>query len=223
MRPETRKTWNEKFGLRVLEGYGTTETAPVLSINTPRANLPGSVGMLRPGMTAKLEVVPVVDERAILHVSGPNVMKGYLKVDLPNIIHPPEGGWHDTGDIVTIDDDGYITIKGRAKRFAKIGGEMVSLAAVEALVGECWPEMIVAAVALPHDKKGEQVVLLTEEKNINLRKLSTFAKAQGVADIMIPKTAFSVDVIPMLGTGKVDLAGVNKLGKELYEKSQSKS
>ena len=223
VRPETRKTWNEKFGLRVLEGYGTTETAPVLSINTPMANLPGSVGKLMPGMTAKLEDVPGVDEGGRLHVCGPNVMKGYLKVDLPNIIQPPEGGWHDTGDIVTIDDAGYITIKGRAKRFAKIGGEMVSLAAVEALVGECWPEMIVAAVALPHDKKGEQVVLLTEEKDVNMKKLATFAKAQGVADIMIPKTAISVDTIPMLGTGKVDLAGVNKLGKELFEKSQSKS
>ena len=182
---------------------------------------PGSVGKLMPGMVAKLEDVPGVDEGGRLHVSGPNVMKGYLKVDLPNIIQPPEDGWHDTGDIVTIDDAGYITIKGRAKRFAKIGGEMVSLAAVEALVGECWPEMIVAAVALPHDKKGEQVVILSEDKDVDMKKLSTFAKSRGVADIMIPKTVYSVDAIPLLGTGKVDLAAVNKLGKELFEKSQS--
>ncbi len=215
VRPETRKVWNEKFGLRVLEGYGTTETSPVLAINTPMANVPGTVGRLLPGMTARIEPISGVDDGGRLHVAGPNVMLGYLKVDNPGIIQAPDGGWHDTGDIVTLDDHGFITINGRAKRFAKIGGEMVSLAAVEALAGEMWPEVAVCAVALPHDKKGEQVVLLSESDDTDAKALTRFAKSKGIADIMVPKTILKVDAIPLLGTGKVDLKGAQDLGARL--------
>ncbi|MEM8836495.1 MAG: acyl-[ACP]--phospholipid O-acyltransferase [Pseudomonadota bacterium] len=225
VRPETRQVWSEKFGLRVLEGYGTTETAPVLSINTPLANVPGTVGRLLPGMEARLEPVTGVEDGGRLHVTGPNVMMGYLKVDNPGVIQPPVDGWHDTGDIVSIDDKGFITIKGRVKRFAKIGGEMVSLTAVESLANELWPETPCCAVALPHEKKGEQIVLLCEGNDdaINAKALLTFAKSKGIGEIMVPKTVFGVDAIPLLGTGKLDIGGANRLAADLMGTSSVKA
>src|SRR5690606_39023789 len=131
VKDRTRTLYMEKFGVRILEGYGVTETAPVLAINTPLANKAGTVGRLSPLMEAKLEPVPGIEDGGRLFVRGPNVMLGYLYASNPGVLVPPEGGWHDTGDIVSIDREGFITIRGRAKRFAKIGGEMVSLAAVE--------------------------------------------------------------------------------------------
>ena len=215
VRPETRATWSEKFGVRILEGYGTTETAPVLAINTALGNRPGTVGRLLPAMEARLEPVPGVDEGGRLHVRGPNVMLGYLKVDNPGRIEPPAEGWHDTGDIVTIDEQGFVTIQGRAKRFAKIGGEMVSLAAAEALASELWPEALVAAVAMPHARKGEQIVLLTDQPEAQAQALSSHAKAKGLSELMVPKTVFSVDTVPLLGTGKVDFTGAARLATEM--------
>src|ERR1700694_1006013 len=154
VKESTRRVYLEKFGLRILEGYGVTETAPALALNTPMFNKFGTVGRILPGMEAKLEKVEGVEEGGRLYVRGPNVMLGYLKTDKPGVLEPPPDGWHDTGDIVTIDPQGFVTIKGRAKRFAKVGGEMISLAAVEAIASEVWPNALSAVASVPDPRKG---------------------------------------------------------------------
>jgi acyl-[acyl-carrier-protein]-phospholipid O-acyltransferase/long-chain-fatty-acid--[acyl-carrier-protein] ligase len=214
VRESTRRTYMEKFGLRILEGYGVTETAPVLALNTPMFNKFGTVGRLMPGMTPRLDPVPGVDEGGRLHVQGPNVMLGYLKADNPGVLEPPHDGWHDTGDIVTIDAQGFVTIKGRAKRFAKIGGEMISLAAVEMLAAQLWPDVPSAVATAPDLRKGERLVLVTQQKNATRSEFSTFAKSKGASDLMIPAEVVVLDKVPVLGTGKIDMVGVAKLVKE---------
>jgi acyl-[acyl-carrier-protein]-phospholipid O-acyltransferase/long-chain-fatty-acid--[acyl-carrier-protein] ligase len=201
----------EKFGVRLFEGYGVTETAPVIALNTPMFNRFGTVGRLLPGVEARLEPVPGVLEGGRLHVRGPNVMLGYLKSGKPGIIEPPPEGWHDTGDIVTIDAEGFVTIKGRAKRFAKIGGEMISLAAVEALAAEVWPGELSAVAAVPDARRGEKLVLITQKSGAKRADFQTFAKSKGAADLMIPSEVHVVGKVPVLGSGKIDCAGVTEL------------
>jgi acyl-[acyl-carrier-protein]-phospholipid O-acyltransferase / long-chain-fatty-acid--[acyl-carrier-protein] ligase len=218
----TRRTYLEKFGLRILEGYGVTETAPVLALNTPMFNKFGSVGRILPGMEARLDKVEGVDEGGRLFVRGPNVMLGYLKVDKPGVLEPPEEGWHDTGDIVTIDEQGFISIKGRAKRFAKIGGEMISLAAVEVLAGELWPNDPSAVVAVPDLRKGERLILVTQKKDATRPEFQAFAKSKHASDLMIPAEVWVLDKLPMLGTGKADMMSLGKLVHErIAEKAQA--
>jgi acyl-[acyl-carrier-protein]-phospholipid O-acyltransferase / long-chain-fatty-acid--[acyl-carrier-protein] ligase len=214
VKESTRRIYMEKFGLRILEGYGVTETAPVLALNTPMFNRFGTVGRIMPGMTARLEPVPGVEEGGRLYVSGPNVMLGYLKVDNPGVIEPPPEGWHDTGDIVTIDAQGFVAIKGRAKRFAKIGGEMISLAAVEQLSSELWPEVPSAVAAVPDPRKGEKLVLVTEKRGAKRADFQAFAKSKGASELMIPADILVVDKVPLLGTGKLDYVGVTNLVRE---------
>jgi acyl-[acyl-carrier-protein]-phospholipid O-acyltransferase/long-chain-fatty-acid--[acyl-carrier-protein] ligase len=214
VRASTRQTYMEKFGLRILEGYGVTETAPVLALNTPMFNKFGTVGRLVPGMTPRLDPVPGVDEGGRLYVKGPNVMLGYLKADNPGVIEPPPEGWHDTGDIVTIDAQGFVAIKGRAKRFAKIGGEMISLAAVESLAAQLWPDVMSAVATAPDARKGERLVLVTQKKGATRSEFQTFAKSKGASDLMIPAEVVYLEKLPVLGTGKLDMVGVAKLVKE---------
>jgi acyl-[acyl-carrier-protein]-phospholipid O-acyltransferase/long-chain-fatty-acid--[acyl-carrier-protein] ligase len=210
----TRRTYMDKFGLRILEGYGVTETAPVLAINTPMYNKSGTVGRLMPGMEARLEPVPGIEDGGRLFVRGPNVMLGYLKVENPGVIEPPPEGWHDTGDIVSIDAQGFVTIKDRAKRFAKIGGEMVSLTAVESLAAELWPDARAVAVSVPDPRKGERIVLVTEKAGAARADLQTYAKSKAAADLMIPAEILTVDQVPLLGSGKTDFVAAGKLVRE---------
>jgi len=207
----TRRLWAEKFGLRILEGYGVTETAPALALNTPMFNKFGTVGRLLPGIEARLEPVPGVEEGGRLYVRGPNVMLGYLRTEKPGVLIPPEEGWHDTGDIVAIDRDGFVTIKGRAKRFAKIGGEMISLAAVETLASELWPDVQSAAVTEPDPRRGERLVLVTEKKNATRAAFQAYAKTRGASDLMAPAEVMVVDKLPLLGSGKPDFVSVARL------------
>jgi len=211
VKESTRRTYMEKFGLRILEGYGVTETAPALALNTPMFNKFGTVGRLLPGMEARLEKVEGVEEGGRLHVRGPNVMLGYLKVDKPGILEPPLEGWHDTGDIVTLDSQGFLTIKGRAKRFAKIGGEMISLAAVEMIAAELWPLAPSAVVAVPDPRKGERLILVTQQKDAKRAQFQAYAREHGASELMMPSEVVIMDKMPMLGSGKVDLLSLAKL------------
>ena len=207
----TRMTYMEKFGVRILEGYGVTEAAPVIAINTPMYNKSGSVGKIMPGMEYRLDPVPGVDEGGRLYVRGPNVMSGYLRTEKPGVLEPLVDGWHDTGDVVSVDEGGFITIRGRAKRFAKIGGEMISLAAVEALAGEVWKGSLSAVASVPDARKGEKLILITEAPGATRAEFLAFAKANGAMDLMVPAEVRVVPKVPVLGSGKLDFAGVTKL------------
>ncbi len=220
VRAETRALYMERFGVRILEGYGVTETAPVLALNTPLENRAGTVGRLSPLMEARVEPVDGVAEGGGLYVRGPNVMLGYLRADNPGVLVPPPDGWHDTGDIVSIDEDGFITIQGRAKRFAKLGGEMVSLAAVEALAHEVWPDADTASVATPDPRKGERIVLVTTAQDAERDQIHMQAKAKGASELLVPAEVVLVDELPMLGSGKTDFRAVVTLVKDHLSKRQ---
>lgn len=213
----TRTTYMDKFGVRILEGYGVTEASPVVALNTPMHNKIGSVGKLMPGIVSRLEKVPGVEEGGRLLIKGPNIMAGYMLASDPGKLCPPEGGWHDTGDIVTIDEEGFITICGRAKRFAKIGGEMVSLAAVEALAADLWPQHLSAVAAIKDDRKGEKLIMITDCPDASRKDFIDHAKAHGAQDLMIPSEVRIVDDVPILGSGKLDFAGVARLIRQQSE------
>ena len=211
VKDRTRRIFSERFGVRILEGYGVTETAPVLALNTPIASKLGTVGQLSPGMEYRLEPVPGVDEGGRLFVKGPNVMLGYYRAENPGVLEPPPGGWHDTGDIVTVDPEKFITIKGRAKRFAKIGGEMVSLSIVEAMASDIWPSQITVVVSEPDARKGERLVLLATDKSVTREPFIRHAKLKGLPELTIPAEVLIVDKIPLLGSGKPDYVAASKL------------
>jgi acyl-[acyl-carrier-protein]-phospholipid O-acyltransferase/long-chain-fatty-acid--[acyl-carrier-protein] ligase len=210
----TRRIYMEKFGMRILEGYGVTETSPVLAVNTPMFNKFGTVGRLLPGIEARLEKVPGVEEGGRLFVRGPNVMLGYLRSERPGVLEAPPEGWYDTGDIVTIDEQGFIAIKGRAKRFAKVGGEMVSLAAVEMLAAELWPNAISAVVALPDARKGERLILVTDKHGATRADFQVYARSQHASELMFPAEVIVLDKLPLLGSGKPDLQTLQKFVRD---------
>jgi acyl-[acyl-carrier-protein]-phospholipid O-acyltransferase/long-chain-fatty-acid--[acyl-carrier-protein] ligase len=210
VREATRRIYLEKFGLRILEGYGVTECSPVMALNTPMFNKFGSVGRLLPGMEAKLEKVEGVEEGGRLYVKGPNVMLGYLRAEKPGVLEVPPEGWHDTGDIVTIDEQDFIAIKGRAKRFAKVGGEMVSLAAVEMLAAELWPDSITAVSAIPDPRKGERLIMVTDKHGATRSEFIAYARSKHASELMLPGEVVVLDKLPMLGSGKVDQLAIDK-------------
>lgn len=213
-----RAALRKKFDLEIVEGYGLTEAAPVFSVNQPDNNKPGTVGQLLPGCEAKLIPVDGIEDGGQLHIKGPNIMRGYIRPSAPLVLEEPENGWHDTGDIVAIDDEGFLRIRGRVKRFAKLGGEMVSLAVVENCANSLWPDYMHAAVAMPDKRKGEQILLLTDYEKADRADLVAFAKNHGVTELAIPKKIIKVEEIPVLGTGKTDYGTVQKLANEATAK-----
>ena len=215
VKDETRRMW-APFGATICEGYGCTECAPVLACNTlGEGAKAGSVGRLVPAVTHRLDPVEGIETGGRLMVKGPNIMLGYLLADRPNEIVAPEGGWHDTGDIVDVDEGGFITIKGRAKRFAKLGGEMVSLAAVESMVSGLWPGHNHVVVSLPDPKKGEQLVLITEKPDGDRKAMLKEAQAQGFPELWIPRAILVTQAIPVLGSGKVDYTAARELAQTM--------
>ena len=203
----TREHWAREFGVRIFEGYGATETSPVLSVNTIFESRVGSVGRLFPGVDYKLEKIEGVETGGRLFIRGPNIMKGYLNKDA-NAAFKKHKGWYDTGDIVTVDDDRYITIQGRAKRFAKISGEMVSLTAVEDALAGAFPhhgeDCQVAVIARPDADKGEILIAATNKEDLKLDEIRKAIQAKGLPNLAAPRDLKHLEELPVLGTGKIN-------------------
>jgi acyl-[acyl-carrier-protein]-phospholipid O-acyltransferase/long-chain-fatty-acid--[acyl-carrier-protein] ligase len=227
----TVQTWAKKFGVRILEGYGATECSPAITINSRLEPKSGSVGRFLPGMEWKLEFVEGVSEAgekgsggagespvspsrppAPLHtgrllVRGPNVMRGYLNPDA-NAKFQALGGWYDTGDMVKVDDEGFVHILGRLKRFAKISGEMVSLTAVEDALAGAFPQLglkcEIAVIAVPDEDKGEKLVAITDQPKLTLEDIRGVIRGKGMTNLCVPREVMVVREIPKLGTGKVN-------------------
>ena len=212
VRDETHHLFNTRFGgLKLLEGYGATEAAPVVAVNHPDRNRPGSVGQMLPDMEWRVDPVPGIDTGGRLYLRGPNVMAGYISPDDPDRLEPLKDGWHDTGDIVDIDADDYVSILGRVKRFAKVGGEMISLMAVDGLASAVWPESRHAVVAVPDSRKGEKLVLVTDRMDADSARLTEWARSHGAPDLAVPKRIIRVKEVPVLGTGKTDYVAIQRM------------
>lgn len=224
---EVRRLCVDKLGVRPIEGYGATECSPVISLNTPMANKIGSVGQLMPGIEHKLEPVDGVENGGALHVKGANVMLGYLKVDQPGLIQPPSStygaGWYNTGDIVSIDEAGYVTIQGRMRRFAKIAGEMVSLEVVERIAALAQPKFEHASTALKDSQRGEMIVLLTPDRDLRREHLQAAARELGAPELAVPRRILYVDKLPVLGNGKKDYVTIGKLAEQMTQTTVEKS
>ncbi|MDR0249971.1 MAG: bifunctional acyl-ACP--phospholipid O-acyltransferase/long-chain-fatty-acid--ACP ligase [Burkholderiales bacterium] len=210
-----REQWFEKFGIRILEGYGLTETAPVIAVNTPMAYRSGTVGQFLPGIEHHLQPVPGIDRGGILHVRAPNLMSGYLKIDRLGELQLPASeigaGWYETGDIVEVDEDDFVRIVGRVKRFAKIAGEMVSLETAEKLAHRASPDAQHAVISQPDEGKGEMLVLFTTDAVLDRAALQKAAQQTGVPGLAVPKKIVRIAALPLLGTGKTDYVTLNRM------------
>lgn len=213
LKDSTRELYWQKYNLTIYEGYGVTETSPVLSVNTPMQCKHGTVGRLCTAIDARIEPVEGLSEGGRLFVKGPNIMLGYLKPDEQGVI-VPQGEWYDTGDIVSIDDEGYINILGRAKRFAKIGGEMVSLMRVENLAASINNDYVHAAISIPDDKKGERIILYTECHDLSRDQIIRQVSEEGVTELHVPKEVLHIEEIPKLGNGKIDYINLQKVHQD---------
>lgn len=214
----TAALWAQKFGVRILEGYGATECSPAISLNTPLQPQHGSAGRLLPCLEHKLETIEGVPTGGRLLVRGPNVMKGYLNADA-NARFQALGGWYDTGDIVSVDEDGFIHILGRLKRFAKISGEMVSLGAVEDALAGAFPQYglrcQIAIIAQADEDKGEKLLAVSNESRLTLEEVRAAVRAKGLPNLCVPREVRFIREIPKLGTGKVNHRELGRLLAEM--------
>ena len=215
---EVRELWNDKFGIRLIEGYGATEFSPVIAGNSPFFYRCGTVGKFLPGIEWRLEAVPGIERGGLLHLRGPNMMLGYLLHDKPGVLRPPESsqgaGWYNTGDLVDVDEEGFATIIGRVKRFAKVAGEMVSLEAVELVAALASPNRAHAAVNLPHARRGETILLFTEDPALTREQLLANAREHGVAEITVPRQVVYLHKLPRLGSGKFDYVRLKEMAAQ---------
>jgi acyl-[acyl-carrier-protein]-phospholipid O-acyltransferase/long-chain-fatty-acid--[acyl-carrier-protein] ligase len=203
----TAALWMRKFGIRILEGYGATECSPCLSANLPMRPRHGSAGQFLPGIEYRLEPVEGVAEGGRLFVRGFNIMRGYLNAEA-NAKFQALGGWYDTGDIVSLDSDGFVFILGRLKRFAKVSGEMVSLAAVEDALAGAFPQyglrFAVAVVARPDATRGEKLIAVTNEPRLTMEEVRAAIHARGLSNLAVPRAIKVLHDLPRLGSGKVN-------------------
>lgn len=214
VKPDTRNIWMERLGIRVLEAYGATECSPVVSANNRIFNRFGSIGKLLPAIEYKIEPVPGIEKGGELVVRGPNIMMGYILPDNPGVLVPLEGGWYHTGDVVEIDEIGFVYIRDRIKRFAKIGGEMVSLNAVHEMVCKAYEtdgEFQYGVVAIPHESKGEQIVLATNNRNVSQDGLHTYIRANAMSELFLPRIILYMEKLPVFATGKADNVTLKKI------------
>jgi acyl-[acyl-carrier-protein]-phospholipid O-acyltransferase / long-chain-fatty-acid--[acyl-carrier-protein] ligase len=221
VKPETREIYKRRFNVELLEGYGATEASPLISVNIPASNRYGTVGQFVPGIEWRLEPVPGIEGGQRLYVRGPNVMRGYLDPLKPFGIDLLPQGWHDTGDVVDVDEDGFIRILGRVKRFAKIGGEMVSLNAVEGYAQKLWPDHTHAAVALPDSRKGERIILFTDHGEAASEDYLAWCRANGASELAVPKRIVVIEEIPVLGTGKTDYVALGRMAAERFAEAKA--
>ena len=213
LRETTRRAWLDKFGVRILEGYGVTETAPALAFNSPRQNKAGTVGRILAGIEARLDPVEGVESGGRLLVRGPNVMLGYMLAEAPGELRRPEGGWHDTGDIAELDGAGYLTIAGRVRRFAKIAGEMAPMNGIEERFRERWPESAFAVVSAADARRGEVLVLATDRAGTTREEAVEVLRAAGMPELWAPRRIVEVKPLPQLPTGKPDYPAISELAK----------
>ncbi|HSH09214.1 MAG TPA: AMP-binding protein [Oceanipulchritudo sp.] len=223
--PGFAERWERQFGGTYLEGYGLTETSPVVSINLPEMNgfpakmKPGSVGHIVIGMRARVvdpasgNVLPI-NQRGILDLQGANVFKGYLN-NKEATAHAFQDGWFRTGDLARIDSEGYLFIEGRVSRFSKLGGEMVPHGRLEQIIAECFKledaeSPLVAVTGISDETKGEALVVLTAVE-IKPNDLRERLLKQGIPNLWIPRIVLRVDAIPSLASGKLDLKALDAL------------
>jgi acyl-[acyl-carrier-protein]-phospholipid O-acyltransferase/long-chain-fatty-acid--[acyl-carrier-protein] ligase len=217
VKPKTMDLFFHKLGVRLFEGYGVTEASPVVAVGSRLRVRDGSVGTILPGIEHRLEKVEGIATGGRLLLKGPNIMLGYMRPERPGVIEPPEGGWYDTGDIAEIDEDGFLWIRGRFKRFSKISGEMVSLAAVEDALGRRFPGVPLAVLSLPSEDRGEQLCLVSSGKPFDQGEVRDAVKDAGLTDLSVPRRFLEVDEIPLSPLGKADLPKL----QEMVEKALS--
>jgi len=221
VKSETRELYMKRFGVELLEGYGATEASPLIAVNVPGRNRYGTVGQFVPALEWKLEPVPGIEGGQRLFVRGPNVMRGYLDPTKPFGIDLLPQGWHDTGDVVDVDEDGFIRILGRVKRFAKVGGEMVSLNAVEGYAAQLWPHNTHAAVALPDSRKGERIILFTDMAEASADQIQAWVKENGASELAAPKRVVAIGEIPLLGSGKTDYVALQRMAADQFAEARA--
>jgi acyl-[acyl-carrier-protein]-phospholipid O-acyltransferase/long-chain-fatty-acid--[acyl-carrier-protein] ligase len=215
LNPDVERLWLTKFGLRIMEGYGATECGPTIALNTPLAYREGTVGRLLPRMEPRVVSVAGIEHGGALHLRSPNLMAGYYFYEQPGVLHPPRSevgiGWYNTGDIVDIDEDGFLTILGRVKRFAKIAGEMVSLELVERIAYAASPAHKHAATVEQISGSGESTLLFTTDARLDRITLVKAARQIGAKDLAVARRIVKVASLPLLGSGKTDYVSLKRM------------